>query len=208
MSANPKTKTLRWFLFGVAASIILAIIVIVVVFPPCFFSAWYDTKTTVLLVRHAEKVTRTMADDHERPLCNPFGTDRARELAHVAGGAGVNVIYHTEFLRTQQTIGPLDDAVSGNTTQSYRANDVQALARDILDHHRGEVVVVAGHGNTVPQTIEALGGPRLPDIADDDYDNLYVVTVTCACGTRLTQLQYGRTSPLTPDEARQCVGEN
>ena len=58
--------------------------------------------TTVLLVRHAEKTSA--ATD---PPLSVAGKARARVLAHVAGSAGVNAIYHTQFQRTQQTVKPL-----------------------------------------------------------------------------------------------------
>jgi phosphohistidine phosphatase SixA len=215
MSANPKTKPLRWFFFGVAVVVVPTITAIVVSLPPCFFSAWFDTKTTVLLVRHAEKgpmpddSNDPVVNDKAQPLCEPLGADRARELVHVAGAAGVRVIYHTEYLRTQRTIGPLDDAIPNNTTQQFNKDDWGMLVEDIKQHHMGEVVLFAGHGDTVPRIIEGLGGPQQPDqIPYNEYDNLYVVTFTCSCGTRVTHLKYGRPSPLTETEARQCSGEN
>lgn len=221
MSANPKTKSLRWFLLGVGTVAALATLFVVVFFPPCFFysiARQVDRMTTtVLLVRHAEKGPRS-DDSHEAdlrwPLCNPLGNDRAQELAHVAGRAGVNVIYHTEFDRTRLTIEPLDAVVSGNVTHQYAARDLDALVSDIsLDV--GKVIVVAGHGDTVPRIIEKLGVKTQLDgldengnIPDNEYDNLYVVTTTCSCGVKVAHLKYGRPSPLTDPEARQCSGEN
>jgi hypothetical protein len=82
-------------------------------------------------------------------------------------------------------------------TREHPAADVASLLRDIFDHHRGQSVLVVGHGNTVPQIIAAAGGPELPDIAHDEFDDLFVLT-TCGCGgrrTELSRLQYGAPSP-------------
>lgn len=56
---------------------------------------------------------------------------------------------------------------------------------------------VVGHSNTVPDIIEAAGGPALPDIDDEEFDNLFVLTV-CRCGrgrVTLLNLQHGPASP-------------
>jgi phosphohistidine phosphatase SixA len=216
MSANPKTKSLRWYFLGVGSVALLVTLFVVIFFPPCFFYSIArkadKVTTTVLLVRHAEKNTNAEYDTHDqdRPLCQP-GTDRAQELAHVAGRAGVNVIYHTEFDRTRLTIEPLDAVVSDNVTHQYAARDLDALVSDIrLDV--GKVIVVAGHGDTVPSIIEKLGVKTQLDGLDDtghipnnEYDNLYVVTLTCSCGTKVAHLKYGRPSPLTEDEEADCA---
>ncbi len=59
------------------------------------------------------------------------------------------------------------------------AGDAAALAAAILSDHAGETVVVAGHSNTVDDIIEALGGPALGDIPEDQFDNMFIVTVCC-----------------------------
>jgi broad specificity phosphatase PhoE len=79
----------------------------------------------------------------------------------------------------------------------YAANDVDPLVASIFADHRGEKVLVVGHSNTVPDIIEAAGGPALPDIDDGEFDNLFVLTV-CRCDRRrvtLLNLQYGAASP-------------
>ncbi|HKC82196.1 MAG TPA: hypothetical protein VKB91_13450, partial [Gemmatimonadaceae bacterium] len=71
------------------------------------------------------------------------------------------------------------------------------LVSQILADHRGEKVLIVGHSNTVPQLISAAGGPSIPDIAADEFDNLFVVSV-CRCRrglATLVNLQYGAPSP-------------
>ena len=38
-------------------------------------------------------------------------------------------------------------------------------------------MLVVGHSNTVPELVAAFGGPSGIEIADDEYDNLFVLTV-------------------------------
>ena len=75
------------------------------------------------------------------------------------------------------------------------AADVVGLVTAIRDGHAGETVVVAGHSNTLPAIIAALGGPAGVEIADDDFDDLFVVTVPCGGDARVVRLRYGATSP-------------
>ena len=194
MSANPKTNARWWLLIGMLV-VIMPLIIAIVFLRPCIFS---DPKTTILLVRHAEKGA-TPGDDFVHPdgsrgpaLTDPAGLARAQGLAHVAGEAGVTAIYHTQYLRTRQTIEPLDSIVSGNTTQMFEADRVDDLVNDVLNNHRGEVVVIASHSNKVPEIIERLGGPHLPEIEGGDFDNLFVITVSCKNPPKVVRLKYGQ----------------
>jgi 2,3-bisphosphoglycerate-dependent phosphoglycerate mutase len=192
-SVKPKMKVLRWLLLS-ALVVAVASFVVVLVIRPCVF---FDSKTTILIVRHAEKDTTIAdsvanADGSFGPPLTSAGQARAQELAHVAGEAGVTVIYHTQYLRTRQTIEPLDNLVSGNTTQMFEADRTNDLVNDILNQHRGETIMIASHSNKVPEIIERLGGPHLPNIADNDFDNLYVITVTCKNPPKVVLLKYGQ----------------
>ena len=136
--------------------------------------------TVVLLVRHAEKAGTPAAD----PPLTTEGTARAGALVRLARDSGARTIYATEFLRTRQTVEPLG-AQLGIKVTTRPAADVDGLVADIREKRRGEVVVVAGHSNTIPQIIQKLGGGTVPVIAESDFDNLYVVTIPC-CGNAKT----------------------
>ena len=59
--------------------------------------------------------------------------------------------------------------------------DLSSLVNEIKTNHIGEEVLVVGHSNTVPQTINQPGiNPALADIPHNEYDNLYIVTL-CKC---------------------------
>ena len=58
------------------------------------------------------------------------------------------------------------------------ARDAHASAvADAVRAHAGRTVLVVGHSNTIPAIIAALGGPKLPDICDTQYSNLFVLVV-------------------------------
>jgi hypothetical protein len=56
------------------------------------------------------------------------------------------------------------------------------------------VVFIAGHNNTVPEIVAALGGPTFPIIPETEFDNLYIVTVYRTGKAKVLKLKYG--SPL------------
>ena len=56
---------------------------------------------------------------------------------------------------------------------------------------RAEVIFIAGHNNTVPEIIAALGGPQMPIIPETEYDNLYILTVKATVAAKLLKMKYG-----------------
>jgi hypothetical protein len=64
-------------------------------------------------------------------------------------------------------------------------------------------ILVVGHSNTVPAIIAALGGPRMPDLCDASYANLYVLRIPASGAPTLVRTLYG-----APDraEASSCAG--
>ena len=142
--------------------------------------------TTVILVRHADIDLPPLSDD---PPLNSAGRERAETLAHVAGGAGVTTIFTSVFTRTKQTVGPLATRLGLGPSE---APPPPVLASQVLSGSLGQVVVVAGHSNTVPQIIDAFGGPAsVPVIGEREFDNLYVVTTGVPGEAILVRLKYG-----------------
>lgn len=133
--------------------------------------------TTVLLVRHVEG--------------SNAGKARTEKLSHVALKAGVTAIYASP---TQETVHRLAD-IRGLQVNSYNSDDVQELVNKILSDHAGEVVVVAGHKETLSEIIKKLGGSPFPIIYNNEYDNLVVLTVCDLGDAKVVSLQYGESSP-------------
>jgi phosphohistidine phosphatase SixA len=158
--------------------------------------------TTILLVRHAERQDAPPAPGECPPpglgIQNSTGTsitdagrERAATLAHVAGGANVSAIYVSEVCRTQTTVKPLADR-TGTPVVQLNAADVQGLVNHIRANQRGRTVLVASHSNRAPEIIAALGASPVPTVADNDYDNLWIITVPRWGRPRLMLLKYGR----------------
>jgi len=127
---------------------------------------------TVVLVRHAEKGT----DDPRDPNLTEAGVVRAEALARTLQGAGVTHLFASEYRRTQETLAPLA-LLAGVQVRIVPARDPRAVASAVRELPRGSVVVVAGHSNTVPALVADLGGGEPRELAESDYDRLYVVTM-------------------------------
>ncbi|MET0556837.1 MAG: phosphoglycerate mutase family protein [Vicinamibacteria bacterium] len=146
--------------------------------------------TTVLVVRHAEKMTVGGSDPH----LSRAGKLRAEDLAHVAGASGVTAIYATNFLRTQETVAPLAAALN-LTPIVMNANLTEQLVEEIQNSRRGQTVLVCGHSDTVPAIVEGLSGVAIEPIPDTRYDGLYVVTFKDDESGRATRVRYGKPTP-------------
>ena len=152
----------------------------------------------VLLVRHAEKA-KEPADD---PPLTSSGTQRAKDLAAALHDAGVTAIITTQLRRTRDTAQPLADAL-GLKAEVVPVDDDEdthaAAVAAAVRRHAGEVVLVVGHSNTVPKIIAALGGPRMPEICETLFANLFVLAPD-ADGARLVRSLYGvADAPPAPD---------
>jgi broad specificity phosphatase PhoE len=174
-------KRRTWVLVGLG--------LVIVACWPLYWWWFCGRATTLLLLRHAER-------DAGVDALNAAGAARAQELVHVGEKSGIVAIYRSDTNRARDTAAPLATAL-GITAVVYPANDTSALVSDIFADHRDEKVLVVGHSNTVPDIIEAAGGPSLQDIDEKEFDNLFVLTV-CRCRrgrTTLVNLQYGAVSP-------------
>ena len=157
-----------------------------------YFATFSRPVTTVIVVRHAEKNIEPSNPD---PDLSPAGQARALELARMFGEAGVNAIYATQFKRTQQTVKPLGDRL-GLTANVVDSRNTQELVRQILTTHRGQTIFVAGHNNTAPEIVKALGGGDFPVIPENEFDNIFVVTVYRFGRAKVVKLKYGSASPV------------
>jgi phosphohistidine phosphatase SixA len=147
--------------------------------------------TTVILVRHAEK---NIEPDNPNPALSPAGLERVQTLVHMLGGSGVTAIYATQYIRTQSTVAPLADRL-GLKVNQIDSKNVDELVRQIKTNNTGGVVFAAGHNNSVPTIIAALGGGTFPVIPESEYDNMFIVTVQRFRKTRVFKLKYGTPSP-------------
>jgi broad specificity phosphatase PhoE len=141
------------------------------------------TIAAMLAVRHADIDLPPTSDN---PPLNAAGRLRADALARMVGGAGVATILISRFLRTRQTVTPLASRL-GLTPQL--TPDPTVLADRVRTGELGEVVLVAGHSNTIPEILTALGASAPPPITEAEFDNLYVAAVSTE-GAQLLHLRY------------------
>lgn len=182
---TPRTRLRTIVVFAMLFVVFGAVIVFAVL------STFTQPLTTVILVRHAEK---KLEPENPDPDLSPEGVARAQEVARVFADAGVNVIYATQYKRTQQTVKPLADRNSLPVTL-LDSKQTEELVSQIQTTHRGKTIFVSGHSNSVPAIISVLSNEKLPDIPDNEYDNLFVVTIYRFGEAKVTKIKYGNKSP-------------
>jgi broad specificity phosphatase PhoE len=150
----------------------------------------FAQSTLVFIVRHAEKAAAPAND----PPLTPEGAARATALVDVLANAGISAIISTPYARTVGTAKPLAEklgvkvdsvAIAGGTPAH-----VQAVA-DAVRKHAGKAVLVVGHSNTITAIATALGGPKMADLCDGDYDQLFVLELPASGAPRFTRARYG-----------------
>jgi len=145
--------------------------------------------TTVLLIRHAEKVTSVPTDPN--PHLSTAGKARAKTLIHVVGKSGTKAIYVSDAIRAKETAQPLAAHLGITPIEMV---DALSIKNHILANHAGKTVLMIGHSNTVPDLINRLGAGALPIIGESEFDNLFVVKVLGSGTASVTQLKYGKPS--------------
>lgn len=156
--------------------------------------AWFfelQATTTIIFVRHAEKASLTAAD----PGLSEEGQRRAEELARQLVDAdvvaGIDAIYSTSYQRTVETAKPVADAL-GLPITSYDAANTETIIDQIVKDHKGRIILVVGHSNTLPALIRNMGAHQdVPAIAENEYDNLYLVSIPWFGKTKTIRLRYG-----------------
>jgi len=156
--------------------------------------AWFfesQATTTMIFIRHAEKDTLTAEDPGLSPAGRQRAAELARQLVDADVVAGVDAIYSTPFKRTLETAEPVAEAL-GLEINHYDPDDNEAVLATILKNHKGKIVLVVGHSNTVPTLMADLGASKkAPPIAEFEYDNIYVVSIPWFGKTKTIRLRYG-----------------
>jgi len=170
---------------AIVFAMMFAVLGAVVVFG--YFSTFRRAPTTVIIVRHAEKIIDPNNPDVD---LSPAGQARAQEIAREFADTGIDAIYATQYKRTQQTVKPLADKL-GLPVTVVNSKSTADLLTQIKAQHSGQTIFIAGHNNTVPEIIAALGGPQYPTIPEAEYDNLFVVTIYRTGKARVVKMKYG-----------------
>lgn len=156
--------------------------------------AWFfesQATTTIIFVRHAEKAAEP-ADD---PGLSPAGLRRVSELTRQLRDAdvvaGIDAVYVTPYRRSIETGEPLAKQL-GLELERYDPGDNEAVLARILKEHKGQIVLVVAHSNTVPTLIADLGASKnVPPIDELEYDNIYLVSIPWFGKTKTIRLRFG-----------------
>jgi len=161
--------------------------------------AWFfesQATTTVIFVRHAEKAAEPAGDPGLSPAGQLRVAELVRQLKDADVVAGIDAVYSTPFRRTEETAKPVAEALE-LPLNHYDAEDTEAIMEYIVKAHKGKIILVVGHSNTLPALIGNMGASKkVPPIADDEYDNIYIVSIPWFGKTKTIRLRYGQ--PYSP----------
>jgi len=135
---------------------------------------------TVLLIRHAEKLTDGRMD------LSPVGFERAKALPQLFGSAAApHNLPRPDFLfathvskksnRPVETITPLAEALKLPISSDFADDDYASLAKLLLSgKYAGKVVLVAWHHGKLPEFAAALGAtPPYTPWPDTQFDRVW-----------------------------------
>lgn len=137
---------------------------------------------SIMIVRHAERQSGEGDDS-----LSDAGRQRAERLAAMLKDAGVTHIFVSDRRRTLETAQPLARMLNLSPSQiavpaqgrgkiDPSELQVRATLLAISRLPRTAVVLVVGHSNTVPTFLTRLGHQARVTIADNEFDNLFVIT--------------------------------
>jgi broad specificity phosphatase PhoE len=155
--------------------------------------------TVVVIVRHAEKAV-VEAGNNDPPL-SEAGSARAAALLEALQGVHFNAVITTDRQRTQATAAAVSRAhglAPEIVSLRYGPAHVDSVAAAVR-RHAGHNVLVVGHSNTAPAIVHALGGPRLPDLCEPQFSNLYVLVFKPGAEPRYEHRTYGAPDPQGAD---------
>jgi phosphohistidine phosphatase SixA len=127
-------------------------------------------QSEIYLFRHAEK----QKDGTKDPALTEQGHQRAQWLGDWFKNKKVTAIYSSDYQRTRQTVAIIAKN-TGLEVKLYNPGKLEELIK-ILKQKDG-FYVVAGHSNTIPDTVKLLGGEPGKEIDHEEYNRLYQLTI-------------------------------
>ena len=165
--------------------------------------AWFfesQATTTMIFVRHAEKALMPIDDPGLSAEGKLRAAELARQLVDADVVAGIDAIYSTDTRRTIETAQPTADALELEIQTYENQEDDEPVVDAMVNAHKGRIILVVGHSNTLPTMIAALGASKkVPPIAEFEYDNIYVISIPWFGKTKTIRLRYG--DPYTGEPA-------
>jgi len=164
--------------------------------------AWFfesQATTTIIFFRHAEQTSHDEADPPLSEAGQRRVAELTRQLVDADVVAGIDAIYSTPYVRSLETARPIADQLD-LPINSYAADDTEEILDTILKNHKGKIILVIGHGNTLPVLIANLGASKkVPAIAQNEFDNIYIISIPWFGKTKTIRLRIGE--PFVDDAA-------
>lgn len=147
--------------------------------------------TTVIIVRHAD-VAQGLGDDLG---LSPLGAVRAEELSRVLADVdvvqGVDAILVGSGRASRETAEPLAQRLNLPALE-VDTSSLKNLAKRIVKDYKGKIVLVVVQPAEIPALIPRFqGSKKVPELADGEYDNLYIVSVPWYGKVKTLRLRYG-----------------
>jgi 2,3-bisphosphoglycerate-dependent phosphoglycerate mutase len=137
------------------------------------FSIPENDCSTFYLIRHAEKVRINKTD--KDPALNEKGMIRALNWRDFFIDKDISKIYSTNYKRTLETVKPIEVAM-GLTAILYSPSSINY--KNFISSNKGEIVLVVGHSNTIPDFVNELINDQVYSQIDDlNNSNLYIVSL-------------------------------
>lgn len=153
----------------------------------CYIISFAPT-STIYLVRHAEKVISNSND----PQLTQAGIVRAENLKDILLSKKITQIYSTDFKRTISTAKPLSDVIKV-PIQIYSNDSSGLMLKHIIKSNKNTLIIA--HSNTLLPLLDSINLRHNKNtIPDNEYDNLFIITVEKGKAVHLEEIKYGSLS--------------
>lgn len=144
-----------------------------------------DEITTVILIRHVEKVK----DGSKNPDLTEEGKNRAIRFRNLFQNAEIAEIYSTNYTRTLESVRPIADKMALEV-KKYDPADKNFI-NTILANHKNKTILVCGHTNTVPDLVNQLiGKEKYSELNENEYGKIYIVNLSSTSIAKVIELSY------------------
>lgn len=148
-----------------------------------------QTSNEIYIVRHAEKAAEPAND----PVLTTEGKQRAETLKELLKNKNIKAVFSTQRVRTSETAAPISRLISV-PVQYYGSDTLSQFLQNIILSKRNTLIV--GHSNTSVTMVKSLQLPHVVTfIAEDDYDNMFIIEVKNGKAVRIIETTYGAVSP-------------
>ena len=138
------------------------------------FGQMLEKPTKLFFIRHAEVVN----DGTQNPPLSELGMLKAERWGHTFSNEKIDLIYATDYIRTQQTAEIIADTKGVLVVESYHPStlDFDQFRKMV----KGKTVVIVGHSNTTPMFVnKIIDSQKYKPLEHDDYSSLFIVSEIC-----------------------------